>query len=180
MSYLENMYLNVGSSYKIKGIYLKPEWINLDICKAFTEAKYVTGTAIELPFRNDSFEQIRAIHCLEHIERKDHNLFYKEMYRVLKPKGSLFIEVPDFYKLCEYFCRIYNYHTDNLLEKLRICTLSFYGKGRHVGDYHHWGFTYNQLEEDLKSHGFLPARQLEMISNHYKYEPIILVRAEKS
>jgi len=176
------MKLNIGSSSSIRGIYKAREWINIDLVRPDKDKRfnYVVGSALELPFRNDSLDEIRMIHCLEHIKRSDHELFYKEAHRVLKPGADVFIEVPDLAGLCNAFLSIYNNKDDSkLIEKLRICTLSFYGKGRHYGDFHHWGFTKEQLSADLANNGFLVNIEKEMISNHFQYEPIILARGRK-
>ncbi len=171
--------LNIGSSTKIKGWYQNPEWINIDLVKPDKKpkGKYVMADALNLPFSDNTFSEIRAIHCLEHIPRKEHKKFYEEMFRVLKRGGVLWIEVPDFIKICGYLAN--SYITGNM-EQTRIWTLSVYGKNRHKGDSHHWGFSEQLLLDDLNEYNFnVQIEKEKMISSHFLQEPIILVRAEK-
>jgi SAM-dependent methyltransferase len=70
----------VGVDYAVG----EPAWNyrNLD-CIAMLE---------QLPFANDSFHAILSTQALEHLELPFESL--KEMYRVLKPNGSLFLTAP--------------------------------------------------------------------------------------
>jgi len=53
-----------------------------------------------LPFANDSFDRAVAIHVLEHIGRQGDTVgwfqFWEELYRVLKPNGTISFESPLF------------------------------------------------------------------------------------
>lgn len=51
---------------------------------------YLKGTALKLPFSNNSFDVITMWNVLEHIQ--DHKTALKEAFRVLKPNGKLFID----------------------------------------------------------------------------------------
>lgn len=176
-------FLNIGSSSTIRGEYKKPEWVNIDLVKPYERPKsnkYVVASSLGLPFRDNSFDEIRAIHCLEHIERKEHNKFYEEAFRVLKKDSSLFIEVPNFVEICNILSLLFQNKEDkDRKEKIRITTLSIYGKGRHIGDQHRWGFSKELLVEDLENYFPKVSIEEEMISNHYLYEPVILVKATK-
>ena len=56
----------------------------------------VRGDVGRLPFRNGSFEEIKAHHILEHIEKRDHVRALNECHRVLAPGGTIEVEVPVF------------------------------------------------------------------------------------
>lgn len=46
-----------------------------------------TGSAVEMPFENDSFDKVAALEAAHHfLTRED---FFREAYRVLRPKGRL-------------------------------------------------------------------------------------------
>jgi len=51
---------------------------------------------LRLPFENNSIEEVRAHHILEHIETKNKVRIMAEIYRVLRRGGILDIEVPLF------------------------------------------------------------------------------------
>ena len=150
------------------------EWVKIDLISG-----NVRADARFLPFKDNSFEEIRAIHVLEHIPRCGHDSFYDEIYRVLKPDGLFYVEVPNLREVCRRLVNIPAVSEANK-EQLRIWTLSLYGKNRHLGDSHHWGFMPYLLREDLEGHSFIGVEeQTEMVSNHYLMEPVILFRCTK-
>ena len=55
----------------------------------------IVGDILDLPFPNDSQEAIICLAVLEHVENP--SKAFEEMYRVLKPGGSIFIYVPFLY-----------------------------------------------------------------------------------
>lgn len=175
------MKLNIGSSTTIRGQYKNPEWVSIDLIKPTgrVRGRYVAGSVVALPFKDETFDEIHMIHSLEHIPRKLHPDVYKELHRVLIQEGHVFIEVPDLIQCCKEIISIWEKMPEDFSEKIRLRTLSLYGKGRSPGDYHHWGFAPEVLEKDLRDHGFHPEFWLEHISNHFKYEPVILYRGTK-
>lgn len=67
-------------------------WITLDICK---DAKpMVCGDVHHLPFKNSSFDIVRANHILEHVD--DIVRVLNEVARVIKPSGRFHVTVPRF------------------------------------------------------------------------------------
>ncbi len=64
----------------------------------------VQADAAALPFRNASFDAVISNHSLEHIVQLDAAL--AEIGRVMKPRGALYIAVPDAGTLCD---RIYRW-----------------------------------------------------------------------
>ena len=88
--------LDVGSS---KGSFdpsiTSARVVHLDIEKiqANQWSLFVQATASSLPFREEQFDVIIANHCLEHFDSLDASV--RELGRVIKPNGSLFVSVPD-------------------------------------------------------------------------------------
>ncbi|OGU54420.1 MAG: hypothetical protein A2V66_10845 [Ignavibacteria bacterium RBG_13_36_8] len=62
----------------------------------------VSGDVYNLPFESDSFEYIILSEVLEHLDKPENAL--REIYRVLKSKGSLVISVPYKEKLTYQIC----------------------------------------------------------------------------
>jgi predicted SAM-dependent methyltransferase len=82
--------LNIGC-----GEHVYPQFVNLDyfwrpginICLDITKKGY--------PLPDNSMEGVYTEHCLEHIPLSAGEKNLKEMYRVLKPGGTVRIVVPD-------------------------------------------------------------------------------------
>ena len=55
----------------------------------------VVGDMRGLPFRDECFDSVIASHVLEHVPIWDTELSLREMHRVLKPSGTLQVQVPD-------------------------------------------------------------------------------------
>ncbi len=177
------MNLNIGcGGKKSKGQYKTKDWLNVDLISGDVRAD-----ALALPFRNGTFERIHAIHVLEHIPRPYHDAFHQEMYRVLKPDGFYFVEVPNIHETCNELLGLVeaeDVRDPHIKERIRCLTLSLYGKHRHRGDDHHWGFFPHVLCDDLRNAGFNNRTWLhepvDMIyGSHFRQEPIILFRATK-
>lgn len=186
--------LNIGSSQP-KGTYRGPEWFNVDASRVYRAAKSDTGAPLRrfavasgcaLPFRDETFDEIRAIHVLEHVPREQHLPFLREVRRTLTPAGFALIEVPDILRSCQIISGVVGHLQSGVLdppqigmarEFIRQKIVGIYGKGRHEGDWHHWGFTPWHLEGLFAEVGLGCARQEEMISGHFKMEPVLLYRA---
>jgi predicted SAM-dependent methyltransferase len=71
-------------------------WIGIDIRK-FEGVDYVMDIGKDkLPFEDNSVDEMKAIHVLEHLYSEQLFFFIDEAYRVLKPTGFFHIEVPIF------------------------------------------------------------------------------------
>jgi hypothetical protein len=104
----------------------------------------------------------------------------------LKPEGFFYVEVPNLLEVCKkiaYLGSKSKTAAERDKERIRVWTLSLYGKNRHVGDSHNWGFMPYLLCDDLQRHSFKDVTQLteidDMISEHYSMEAVILVRGSK-
>jgi len=191
------MKLNIGSS-EPRGQYAKEEWLNIDASRYFRAAKTRTGKQLrnfvladgsKMPFRAGAFDLVHAVHVLEHMPRTEHLSFLKELRRVLSPVGAGFIEVPDFIQVCTILATanallhqttLKEAEVAHLRELIRQRTVGVYGKGRHEGDFHHWGFSSWHLEALCQEAGLHYTRETEMISNHHRMEPVLLYRVRPS
>jgi len=188
--------LNIGCS-SVSGIYKNPGWLNIDKTP-FDTRNFELGDPLEgLKYKDNYFEEIHCIHVLEHIERKDHHAFLKELHRVTNPGSLIYVEVPDFIQICKDIITVADNISffeleliDELVEKQRCQILSIYGKGRWEGDAHRWGFTAGSLWKTVEDAGFKvmdltpagPERNYhnnKMVSTHWKQGPIMLARAIK-
>jgi predicted SAM-dependent methyltransferase len=169
--------LQVGSSVA-RGGYKEKDWVNLDLSKV--KGVNVQGDACALPFASNSFEEIHCIHMLEHLTRDLQEPVLREMNRVLAPNGKCWIEVPDFQETIK---RVQSGFDRQDMERIRVWTVSVYGKSERPGMAHHWGFHERDLKRKMLDAGFFPViRKLnrsQMISNHHLMEPVLLMVGEK-
>jgi 2-polyprenyl-3-methyl-5-hydroxy-6-metoxy-1,4-benzoquinol methylase len=75
----------------------EPEDIAVNIAKKINKKNTITKAfASHLPFNNDSFDLITGISLIEHLSKSEAIDFLKEVRRVLKPNGYIFIVTPNF------------------------------------------------------------------------------------
>lgn len=173
-----HMKLNAGSVEGTKGY--DGDFVNLDLLRPH---KGVQGDILSLPFKDNAFEEVRLIHVLEHVLRPQQIPVLRELHRVVKPGGVLFVEVPDFLENMIDMVRAYqsrppDWSTD--WEEIRIRTMGVFGKQRTAGDAHHWGYNENYLTKQLQRFPWKSVvRSTEMISGHWRAENVILMKCVK-
>jgi predicted SAM-dependent methyltransferase len=172
------MNLQIGSS-NANGIYKGSDWVNLDI-KPFRGVDIVADASEHIPLDTNSVDKIHCIHVLEHVTRDKYPKMLREMYRVLKPGGHLYVETPDFRGTITNLQQAFE---QSDMDAIHIWTTSVYGKNEREGMAHHWGFYEGLLRREFRFQGFKDVDRLvftnEMISSHYKQEPVLLVRGTK-
>jgi predicted SAM-dependent methyltransferase len=172
------MKLQVGSSI-VKGMYKEEEWTNLDIVP-HRGVDVVADASVKIPFPTNTFEEIHCIHVFEHLRRHRHMPMLQEMYRVLKPGGVLYVETPDFKGTVDNLLAAF---IDGNVEAIHKWTTSVYGKNERDWMAHHWGFYEGLLRRKFRECLFKEVDRLteveDMISLHYKQEPVLLVKGTK-
>jgi predicted SAM-dependent methyltransferase len=172
------MKLQVGSS-EVVGRYRGKDWLNLDI-EHHSGVNIVADASERIPLDDNTIEEIHCIHVLEHVTRDKYVPMLKEMYRVLKPGGVLYVETPDFRGTINNLQGALI--TGNLIE-IHKWTTSVYGKNERPGMAHYWGFYEELLQRAMEVNGFKDVTQIteveDMISGHYKQEPVLLMRGTK-
>lgn len=90
-------YLNLGCGERFH-----PDWINVDLT-AGRSGVIAHDLAKGIPFPSESADAVYLAAVFEHIRRNDAANFLREIFRVLKPGGTVRVGVPDL----EQICRIY-------------------------------------------------------------------------
>ncbi len=90
-------YLNLGCGHR-----WHPEWTNVDYVSTHPEVIPYDLTQ-GIPFPDVSFDVVYHSHILEHLPKSKSNLFLKECYRVLRPKGILRVAVPDLERIARLY-----------------------------------------------------------------------------
>ena len=172
--------LNVGSG-RPRGKYKKShQWLNIDIHEipGVRQTDFLDVT----PYWREEFDEVHAIHCLEHVNRNRREEFVEKCAFVLEPGGVCYIEVPDFEATIRNL--IYAIKKDDHVEEHRMTT-SVFGKQRYPGDQHCWGFTNRTLYELCEPHFdsveiFTDgANREKMISEHWNQERVLLAECKK-
>ena len=171
------MKLQIGSS-SVRGRYRRRPWINMDLFKC--DDVNVRGDGCYLPFADSSFDEVHCIHVLEHMPRDKYSIVLKEKFRVLEPGGSVFVEVPDLIATAQRLVKAYGDRDYSLVHN---CVTSIYGKSDIPGMGHQCGFYEGLLLRAFREQGFNDVTRLtkidDMISTHYKQEPVLLIRGTK-
>jgi predicted SAM-dependent methyltransferase len=172
--------LQVGSS-EVRGIYKRAEWINLDLQDVSNDGVNVIGSGLELPFADNSFDEVHCIHVLEHLTRDKPPVMMDEMYRVLASGGVLYVEVPDFKGTVAKLAAAFMEADEHEIHKW---TTSVYGKSERYGMAHHCGFYQHTLFVLFRMTGLSGVLRLtadeHMISPHFRQEPVLLMRGFKN
>ncbi|WPP52631.1 class I SAM-dependent methyltransferase [Catalinimonas niigatensis] len=127
------MKLHLGSGKNIKEGY-----INID---AYVKHPGIENLDIfDLPYDDKSIDEILTEHLIEHIGFKDEEKFWRECYRLLKPKGKLICESPDL----EWLCKVFIENQDDFKEFYKVGAIDHYfGNGKSVE--HRWGILTTHL-----------------------------------
>lgn len=81
------------------------DYINIDLYPVegvVTDAQFDVA---KLPYDDNSVDEIRAFHIIEHFDWHMGQRTLEEWYRVLKPGGRLWLETPDFLASCDAFVK---------------------------------------------------------------------------
>ena len=79
---------------KIVGIEPKNEYFH-QAFRRVPRAKFVVGSALDIPFNDGSFDITTMLETLEHLPNKTEKIALKEIYRILRPRGELFLSTPN-------------------------------------------------------------------------------------
>jgi predicted SAM-dependent methyltransferase len=82
------MKLNIGC-----GLVYRKGYVNIDAYDCTVADKKMSATCLD--FDKDTFNQVDCVHVLEHLGAAKSIYALSEIYRVLKPSGTLLLETPD-------------------------------------------------------------------------------------
>ena len=130
----------------------------------------IYGDMTDLPFADNSVEEILCIQSFEHLSRREAAQALDCWYRILTPSGLLHIDVPDF----EESVRLLLKEPEE--DKKELYYRWVYGSQKNEGDFHKDGYSLLKLKRLLVSHGFMKIRQIN--ENLHPY-PAIIMEANK-
>jgi predicted SAM-dependent methyltransferase len=146
---------------------IKPNYINID---AFEKGDAITNVDIfNMPYEDRSVDEIVCEHMIEHIKFKDEEVFWREIYRLLRPGGVAIIEAPDMEWLCTQFLAAqdafsefyqvgakdhYFGHGRSIEHRWGMITTHFFGNQNGDGQFHYNAYTKQKFESIGRLLGF--------------------------
>ncbi len=147
--------LNLGSG----GDYMEG-WVNVD---QYTEHKTDQRYDIsKLPYQNESVDEIKAFHVIEHFPWSKGIEALREWHRVLKPGGRLWLETPDLLGSCIAYV-----NGDSNTRKM-LNGHFFSEAGDRPGQLHYLLFSQEDLTMVLGWAGFHSVKRIEPSSGYSK------------
>ena len=141
-------------------------FLNIDIMPS--SAVDLLCDSRRLPFPTGTVSRIETYHMIEHLPRHDFLEALFEWNRVLEEGGTLVIECPDFDATVKEYVEGKKFRINNI-----------FGLQRYPGDYHLFGYTFDDLAEMLKGLGFREIQQETPTDYHAPDEPSLRLTAVK-
>ncbi len=92
------MRLNIGCGKKYD-----PDYCNIDLYEDLVADRLMS--AFNLEFDDNTCDEIKAIHVIEHLSFFETIYALSEFFRVLEPNGKLILETPDLEKTCQQYLK---------------------------------------------------------------------------
>lgn len=137
------------------------DYINVDLYPtdgARTDAQF---DVIKLPYADNTVDEIRAFHIIEHFDWFQGQRTLEEWFRVLKPGGRLWLETPDFLTSCDAFVK-------GSPEFKNMLYGHFFAMPWIPGQTHKFLFTEDQLRMQLQWAGFKNTNRLPPCSGYVR------------
>jgi hypothetical protein len=151
-----NLRLNLGC-----GRHVLDEWFNVD-AKASPlapRAPELLSDVRKIDLPDGCATSIMAIHVWEHFYRWECDDIIQEWRRLLRPRGTLIMEMPDLFKFCQ---NILDGRMKGGKDPDQLGMWGLYGDPRECDPLmvHRWGWTFATLSPFLERHGFTDAKEL--------------------
>jgi glycosyltransferase involved in cell wall biosynthesis len=141
-------------------------FINVDFYAPDDAQCDVRFDVMELPYPDNSVDEIKAFHIIEHFDFFEIQKVLKEWHRVLKPGGRLWMETPDFLESCRSF--VEGNPAMNIEDWRVLLYNHFFAHAWIPGQTHKFLFTETQLRTNLEWAGFKKINRQEPSSKYVR------------
>lgn len=150
------------------------DYINVDLYAPEDARCDLRFDVQKLPYDDNTVDEIKAFHIIEHFHFFEIQEVLKEWYRVLKPGGKLYLETPDFLETCRSFVEG-NPSSGLDIEQWRILLYGhFFAHAWVPGQTHKFLFTETQLRTNLSWAGFQTVNRVQPASKYVLKETVNL------
>lgn len=140
------------------------DYINVDLYAPDDAVCDVRFDVQKLPYPDNSVDEIKAFHIIEHFHFFEIKEVLNEWFRVLKPGGRLYLETPDFLETCRSFVEG---SPTMPIEEWRVLLYGhFFAHPWVPGQTHKFLFTESQLRTNLQWAGFKTINRLPPASKY--------------
>lgn len=140
------------------------EYINVDLYAPEDAKCDIRFDVQKLPYADNSVDEIKAFHVIEHFHFFEIKEVLNEWYRVLKPGGKLYLETPDFLETCRSFVEG---SPTMPIEEWRVLLYGhFFAHPWVPGQTHKFLFTESQLRTNLGWAGFKTVNRVRPASKY--------------
>src|SRR3990167_2206803 len=131
------------------------------------DSKWLYGDAVKLDFESETFDEVIMVHVLEHLDMEKGTQAIAEAHRVLKPGGTVEIELPDLLVACALIPTVHVTPTGNNQPWHRVMGLLYGTTGSDgEGQYHLCGYTKEYLRFKLEERGFKSITEIPVGFGH--------------
>lgn len=118
----------------------------------------VVANLLSLPYESGTVDQARLAHVLEHFEYRFAPTVLLEVYRVLRPGGTVIVQIPDLLATCRAFVETHETTEATRAERLAgkmIAMRHLYGGQMHPGQEHLGGYDPEMIEDMMRACGYV-------------------------
>jgi len=134
--------LNLGcGKTKLEG------YVNIDVDSVIEPDLVLDFVRQPLPYETGSVDEVVMFHTIEHIQKFNHPLILREIHRVLRVGGSLYLSYP-------WFERCFENWKNNKLGFRDFWHATMFGRQLHPADFHFCAMDPTELEIVLRDVGF--------------------------
>lgn len=132
----------------------------------FGQGPHICVADVFMDLRNLTFpanyaDEILNVNTFEHFGKAEAVELLKQWRRILKPGGTLHIDVPDMVETARLLVRA------QTIEEVEWAIRLIYGSQKNAFSFHKWGYTFESLKHVCEGVGYANCRRTDLIDHCY-------------